>query len=338
MENTYSVSIKLIQGILAAAEQMALPTVELLAAIDLTPASVANADTRLPHRQFVALWREIARRSQDPAIGIRLAELTQLETFNVTGYAMSYSPTLASAFRRLIRYSRLLYEGMAFGLSVEPGMAMLSYQSVNAALPLPAVSIGWSLANIVLWARRSLGCDFPLVKVMLQHPPLPDSSAYESFFQSQLIFNADSNGLCFQPAWLDQPLLNADSGLCDLLERYAESLLLSLPQTDSFLANLQHRIAKELRGQEPKLSAIAAQMGYAPRTLQRKLQQVDTSFQQVLDDTRKTLAFQYLQETSLTTSEIAFLLGFSENSAFNRAFRRWAMVTPGEYRKGMRLV
>lgn len=312
---------------------MALPTADLLSAIGLSSIAVANADERLPHSQFVDLWREIARRSRDPAIGVRLAELTQLETFNVTGYAMSHSPTLDSALRRLIRYSRLLYEGMAFGLLVEPGVATLSYQVVNAALPLPAVSIGWSLANIVLWARRSLGCDLPLLQVTFQHPPLTDSSVYQQFFRTELIFEADTNALMFHPTWLDQPLLNADSGLCDLLERYAESLLLKLPQSENFITQLQHLIAEDLRGREPKLDAISAHMGYAPRTLQRKLQQSGTSFQKVLDDIRRALAFQYLKETSLTTSEIAFLLGFSENSAFHRAFRRWTTMTPGEYRR-----
>ncbi|NEP18534.1 MAG: helix-turn-helix transcriptional regulator, partial [Leptolyngbya sp. SIO4C1] len=83
----------------------------------------------------------------------------------------------------------------------------------------------------------------------------------------------------------------------------------------------------------PKLDAIAAKLGYSSRTLQRKLQQAGTSFQQVLDDIRRELAFQYLQETQLTASEIAFLLGFSENSAFTRAFRRWTAITPGDYRR-----
>ncbi len=312
---------------------MELPAEELLAAIGLSTTSVTNTDERLPHSQFVALWREIAHRSQDPAIGVRLAELTKLETFNVTGYAMSHSPTLGSALRRLIRYSRLLYEGMAFGLSVEPELATLNYQVVNAALPLPAVSVGWTLANIVLWARRSLGCDLPLIQVTFQQPPLADSAAYRQFFQAELVFNNEANAICFHPTWLDQPLPNADSGLCDLLEGYAESLLLKLPQPESFVTQLQNLIAKELRGREPKLDAISTRMGYSPRTLQRKLQQAGTSFNKVLDDIRRTLAFQYLKETALTASEIAFLLGFSDNSAFNRAFRRWTGTTPGEYRR-----
>lgn len=312
---------------------MEVSATDLLAAIGLSSASVANADDRLPHSQFVALWREIARRSQDPAVGVRLAELTQLETFNVTGYAMSHSPTLGRALGRLIRYSRLLYEGMAFSLSVEPDVATLNYQVVNAALPLPAVSVGWTLANIVLWMKRNLGCDVPLLQVTFQQPPLADQSVYQAFFQTEIVFDAEVNAVSLHPSWLDQALPNADSGLCDLLERYAESLLLQLPQPESFLSQLQNLVAKELRGREPKLDAIAAQMGYSPRTLQRKLQQSGTSFHKVLDEVRRTFACQYLKETSLTVSEIAFLLGFSENSAFNRAFRRWTGLTPGDYRR-----
>ncbi|MEM1256339.1 MAG: AraC family transcriptional regulator [Cyanobacteria bacterium P01_H01_bin.21] len=333
MDTTYSVSVKLIQGILAAADQIALPATSLLRAIGLPVTAINNADNRLAHSQFVALWREISRRAQAPAVGLRLAELTTLETFNVTGYAMSHSPTLGTALRRLIRYGRLLYEGMSFGLIVGPETTALSYGVVNAALPLPVASIEWSLANIVLWAARSMGCSLPLTKVTWQQPAPADCSVYRQFFQSELRFEDDLNSLVFPTTWLDQPLVNADPGLCDLLDRYADSLLLALPKSETFLTQLQHLMAQELRGREPKLDAIAAQLGYSPRTLQRKLQQANTSFQQLLDDIRKELALQYLKDTSLTTSEIAFLLGFSENSAFNRAFRRWTTLTPGEYRK-----
>ncbi|MDJ0706655.1 MAG: AraC family transcriptional regulator [Leptolyngbyaceae cyanobacterium MO_188.B28] len=333
MEYAYFVSTKLIQGIVAAADQMELPVADLLAAIGLSRSMVANADERLPYSKLAALWREIARRTQNPSIGLQLAELTQLETFNVTGYAMSHSPTLGSALDRLVRYSRLLNEGMVFDLTVEAGIATLTYQVVNAALPLSAVSVGWSLANIMLWAKRSLGRDWPLLRVTLQQSAPVDLSAYHRIFQSPLAFDESMNTLVFQANWLNQPLLNADSGLCSLLDRYAESLLLKLPQSESFVTTLQHLMAKEFRGREPKLDEIAAQMGYAPRTLQRKLQQAGRSFQQVLDDIRRKLACQYLKETSLTISEIAFLLGFSENTAFNRAFRRWTAMTPGEYRK-----
>ena len=335
LDTTYSVSVKLIQGILAAADQMALPTTSLLRAMGLPATAINNADNRLTHRQFVALWHEISRRAQQPAVGLRLAELTRLETFNVTGYAMSHSPTLGTALRRLSRYGRLLYEGMSFRLTVGPETTALSYGVVNAALLLPIASIEWSLANIVLWAARSMGCRLPLTQVTWQQPAPVSRNAYRQFFQSELMFEAELNALVFPTIWLDQPLLNTDSGLCNLLDRYAESLLLALPESESFITQLQHLIARELKGREPKLDAIAAQLGYSPRTLQRKLQQANTSFQHLLDDIRKELALQHLKDTSLTTSEIALLLGFSENSAFNRAFRRWTTMTPGEYRKNL---
>jgi AraC-like DNA-binding protein len=337
LDNCYFVSVKLFQSILAAAEQVNLASVDLLAAIDLSPTVVANADDRLSHSKLVALWQEIVRRSGDPAIGLRLAELTQLETFNVTGYAMSHSPTLGKALDRLVRYSRLLYEGMEFVLAVQPGMAILSYRAVNSALVLPLASVSWTLANIVLWARRSLGTEWPLSKVHLQAPMPVTSTPYRRLFRTTVTFDQPLNALIFEASWLDHALVNANSGLCELLDRYAESLLLKLPKTEGFVAQLQHLLAEELRGREPKLETIATQLGYSPRTLQRKLQQAGTSFQQVLDTIRRELAVQYLQDTQLTTSEIAFLLGFSENSAFNRAFRRWTAMTPGEYRKRERL-
>lgn len=333
MDIGYSVSVKLIQGILAAAETVGLPAAPLLSSVGLKSTAIANPDERLPYSQWVALWQAIYRRTGNPSIGALLAEATQFESFNVAGYAMSHSPTLGKALDRLVRYSRLLYEGMEFTLIVNQGMATLTYQTVNAALTLPTVSIGWTLANIWLWIERSLSSGSLLTEVKLQQPPLQDTATYRRIFRTSLCFNSHSNALVFDARWLSMPLVGADSGLCELLDCYADSLLAKLPQSDELMPRLYHLLAEELRDREPTLESLSQKLGYLPRTLQRRLHKEGTSFQFVLDNLRRELAYQYLEDSQLTISEIALLLGFSENSAFNRAFRRWQDTAPGAYRK-----
>lgn len=333
MDIGYSVSVKLVQGVLSAAEIAGLPKAAVITAVGLSPSVLTNPDGRIAHSQWVALWQELFRLTSDPSIGAQLAEVTQFESFNVTGYAMSHSPTLGKALARLVRYSRLLYEGMTFTLAVDQATAVLTYQTINAALLLPPTSVGWTFANIVLWAERSLGREGVLVRVDFQQAAPKNQATYRRIFKADLSYQEKTNALLFDAAWLDAPLTNADSGLCDLLDRYADSLLTELPSSDQLTQRLQHLLTEELRGREPKLEVIAHRLGYSPRTLQRKLQSEGTSFQDVLDTLRRELAYRYLQDSQLTSTEIAFLLGFSENSAFNRAFRRWTNLSPGAYRK-----
>lgn len=337
----YSVSAKLVQGILIATENMGLSSADLLAAIGLSPIAIAHPDDRITHRQWAALWQAIAQQTNDPSAGAQLAALTQFESFSVTGYAMSHSATLEAALTRLTRYSRLLYEGMEFSLVIEGAIAQLTYQTVSPALVLPAISVGWTLANIMLWAERNLGAAWPLIKINLQQPAPADQTAYTRIFNAPLHFNTETNALLFDASWLNAPLLRPDSGLCEVLDRYADSLLASLPRSDEFMQRLHHLLAEllteALPKREPTLEVLSQRLGYSPRTLQRKLQMAGTSFQTVLDTLRQQLAYQYLQNPQITNSEIAWLLGFSEDSAFNRAFRRWQGMSPGSYRKALQM-
>lgn len=377
----YSVSAKLVWGIWQAAERLGLDVSQVpcsapLASVlqGLTPSTpgldcpVPPTEGRVPHGQFVHLWQLLEELTGDPRIGLRLAEVTRLETFNVTGYAMSHSPTLGKALERLVRYSRLFYGGMDFDLTQSGGMATLRYSLIEPQLTLPATSIDWTLANIALWGNRSLGMPWEIEALELQRsdsggaiasplsdrpnqsPPKPshhanqieghetdgnetdDNGIYVRIFGQMPQWNAAQNQLIFEARWLEQPLINADAGLCELLEGYAETLLEKLPKTPDLVTQLQTLLIEELRAQEPKLEVIAQRLNYSPRSIQRKLQQSGTSFQQLLDEVRHQLAVQYLRNPQLTNGEIAFLLGFSEQAAFNRAFRRWRGIPPGEYR------
>lgn len=368
-----SVSAKLIGGILQAAEKLGLDV--SVARCPGQPWSTPGSpmpvtDGRVPHGQFVQLWRDLEQQTADPTIGLRLAEVTRLETFNVTGYAMSHSPTLGKALERLVRYSRLFYGGMAFELNVSGAIATLCYSAIDPKLTLPATSVDWTLANIALWANRSLGKPWEIQTLELQRPALQrdalkpptqdvaqeleekpgqasrhdpgpeqeksdraiSDTIYNRVFGQIPQLNCLQNQLRFAVHWLEQPLVNTDPGLCDLLDGYAEELLHRLPQPPELLTQVRAILIEELRAQEPKLEVIAQRLNYSPRTIQRQLKQAGTSFQQLLDEVRHQLAMQYLRNPQFTNGEIAFLLGFSEHAAFNRAFRRWQGVPPGEYR------
>ena len=110
-------------------------------------------------------------------------------------------------------------------------------------------------------------------------------------------------------------------------------MLAKYPPRDSLVDRVQSIITNEFRGGDPSLDRIADQLGLTPRTLQRKLHELGTSHNELLDHMRRQLAMRYLREPEMAICEVAYLLGFSESSSFHRAFKRWTGVTPKEYRE-----
>jgi AraC-like DNA-binding protein len=116
------------------------------------------------------------------------------------------------------------------------------------------------------------------------------------------------------------------------MKQHLERVLAEIPQEDEVLASVQRAVAESMREGDPNLARVAKKMAMSPRTLQRQLKEQGMEFKQLVDDTRRRFALSYLRNRRNTLTEIAFLLGYSEASAFNRAFKRWTGSTPLAYR------
>uniref|UniRef100_B8HZ47 Transcriptional regulator, AraC family n=1 Tax=Cyanothece sp. (strain PCC 7425 / ATCC 29141) TaxID=395961 RepID=B8HZ47_CYAP4 len=328
-----SVSVKLVQAILEAAAHCGLDVNDLLTALRLAPGCLEDVDGRIPHEQFCALWQLITQRSKSGCIGLQMATAAKPKTWDVLGYAMHSSANLGEAFERLVRYSRLRHTGAEFTFEVRRDIARITMAIPNTLLP-PNDAMGeWVGANFVLLSRRLTGLDIVPLQMGFQHPKPEDVSAYHRLFRSPLAFDHPVNEMRLDAALIQNPLAQADPGLSSILDRHAEELLARLPQSESLLDSVNRLLSQALRGGDPSLVAIAQQLGYTPRTLQRKLQEAGTSYHSLLDEMRRELSIYYLREAQIAISEIAFLLGFSETSAFHRAFRRWMGVSPGDFRR-----
>lgn len=319
--------------ILNAAEKANLERQALLSAIGLDSSILEDTDARISHEAVYTLWREITRRSGDEAIGLRLVQLVEPESLDVVGYAAYSSPSLGEALTRFIRYSRLIHEGARWTLETSGNVTRITHSVPGVHIPLHGAICQWVLATVVVNIRRMTGLDFVPLRVGFQHQQPEDISVYRELFRSPLEFGQPVNSVTFDAAWLNQPLLKSDPGLCALLDRYAEELLAKLPRRESLVDSVRQEITIGLRGGDPGLDAIAQKLGVAPRTLQRKLKEEGTSHQELLDEMRRELSIHYLQERQMAVYEVAFLLGFSETSAFHRAFKRWTGTTPGEFRR-----
>jgi len=329
----YTVWSKLVQGILNAAEKANLKTDALLDTIGLDSAILQEVDARIPHEQYCALWWEIARSSGEEVIGLRLAQLAEPTIFDAIGYAIDSCSNLGEALQRVERYSRLIHEGVKCTWETNGKIFKLIHTIPETHFPLPEICHQWILGKIVLNLRRTTGLNVIPLKVGFKYKQPEDVSAYYHLFQAPLEFEQPDNFMIFDAALLNQPFPRANPGLFAVLDRYITELLAKLPYQESIVDSVRREISVRLRGGDPGLEAIAHQLAITPRTLQRKLKEAGTSHQELLDEMRRELAIHYLQERQMAVCEVAFLLGFSETSAFHRAFKRWTGRTPGEFRR-----
>jgi AraC-like DNA-binding protein len=190
-----------------------------------------------------------------------------------------------------------------------------------------------TLATVTTLCRNIASAEFTPTAVEFQHNEPADISEHQQLFRCPIKFNSRTNKLHFPSSYLSLPIEKADASLCALLDRHAEELLAKFPPRDSLVDQVRSIIASEFRGGDPSLEHVADQLRMTPRTLQRKLQELGTSHNELLEQMRRQLAMRYLREREMAICEVAYLLGFSESSSFHRAFKRWTGLTPKEFRE-----
>ncbi len=152
-------------------------------------------------------------------------------------------------------------------------------------------------------------------------------------FRCELVFDAPHLTIWRDPTVLRKPLAQADPSLRARMEERAAQLAAQRHAPDLLVTRVRELVARGMRDALPDLETAAAALELSPRALKRRLAERDTSFTRIIDDTRRHLALGYIADPALSLVDVAYLCGFSEQSAFNRAFKRWTGVPPGEYRR-----
>jgi AraC-like DNA-binding protein len=303
----------------------------IVIAAGLDPASFANPDARFPLACTTRLWRAAVDLVGDETIGLWVAKYSSQTTFHALGYAFMASRTLLEAMHRVVRFNgmvsdaaqvELLSEGPSYRVQwqVPPGQFGPADEAMEAILSL-----------IIRSCRKIRGYEFAPIKVELKRPEPAAAQAYRDFFRCETVFGAPHHALAFQRDQLEEELLWANEELARSNDRVVEEYLTRL-EVGSVATRLRALLTRELSAGIKSHEHYAKVLGMSGRSLQRKLKQEGTSFQQVLNETRCELAKSYLQQSDRQSlTEVAFLLGFSDTSSFSRAFRRWTKVAPSAY-------
>ena len=184
----------------------------------------------------------------------------------------------------------------------------------------------------MLVARQFTRVDWEPRAVSFSHAAPSSDQEYRRVFRARVEFGARENAVEFERALLELPLVAADPDLLEVLEPQIEDFLARVPHRQRFSVRAREAVRSALQGGDATLDAAARALGLSPRTLQRRLREEDTSHREVLEEVRAELASLYLADLELSLDQVAARLGFSEPSAFHRAFRRWTGTTPAAYR------
>lgn len=305
----------------------------LAQAAGLPPLALDPLPELLPARRYIALLEAGARLAGDPHFGLHVGEKVGPATYSAYGMVLLACSSFGHAMETTQRYESLAHDLGRSVLALEGALARydwISYfpdanrhlvESVYAGIRV----FGSWMAGRPLMPRA--------MRFRHAHPGHGDAE-YERVLGVAPEFGAAVNCAFFDAALLSMPVPNADTSLYPVLRQHAERLLEERQATGAcIVAQVRAALLPRLASGEARLAPVAAQLGLSARTLQRKLAEAGSSFQQVLDAVRFALAQDYLRRRELGLVDIAILLGFREQSAFTHAFREWSGMNPGAWRE-----
>jgi AraC-like DNA-binding protein len=312
-----------------------LPPGPLLDRLGLDAASARDPERRVPFSALFTVWAECMAALRDPGLPIAAAQRVRLEQYTVLGFATTAAPTFRAALGIAARYSRVVAEGCSFTVVDDPAH--------------PGIRFGWeregertlghrvanecAIAEALHVARQILGARIAPLGVAFRHAAPASIAAHVSFFEVRPHFGAPWEGLELPRELLDRVPRQANPPLAAWLERQMATALEAHAAPATFAERVEQLVEQDLASGEPDLGRVARALGVSERSLRRHLRKDDLSFRTIGESARRRRAESLLAAGEATIDEIAFLTGYSETSAFARAFKRWSGETPGVFRQ-----
>ena len=326
-----SISTDLVRMLLGGAPRPGGEVDSLLRLAGISWQDLQSPGGRIPLSQLTMIWTELERGAGDPNLGLHLGELRDgLPTGHVLFAAMWNSPTLGQALERYCRFHDLMGDLVQPRLESEGDRVLLTL-APRAGVTLHRQHTECIFSLLVSILSRLSGAPFPGT-VSFSHQAPADTSEHLRIFGAGLRFARPREEVSLPASFLEQPIAAADQRLLGVLEQYAEELLRDLRPEATWAGKVARLLSQGLCDGRPDLGHVARQLGVSNRTLQARLKEEGTTYQAVLDNVRKELALSYLKDESRSLVEVAFLLGYADQSAFNHAFRRWTGASPRSFR------
>jgi AraC-like DNA-binding protein len=299
----------------------------------LDPALMDDPRGRYPIENVRAAWLEGIRLIPDPCFGLQAAGVWRPTDFHALGYAFLASRTLRIALERIVRYNTVVDPVIHFRDELDDRVLRLTYHSDRPDLPDPPVRENARWAAILGMCREIYGSDLDPIEAAFTHDAPSCRGDFFGLFRCSIHFNAPVSRLVFDRAQMERPLPADNQELALASDGILRAYVDDLQHDGDLISRVKAAVIDHLPSGAPSAELIAKDLYLSPRTLQRRLAEENISYSRLLETVRRELAEQYVSDPARSLSEISFLLGFSELSAFSRAFKRWTGQAPGHARQ-----
>jgi AraC-like DNA-binding protein len=306
---------------------------EILETVGVKRSILENPDAFIPTAAFTRTLEEAARATRDDCFGLHFGERFDPKDAGALAYVVFHSSTVALALRNVERYMKIHNSAARISFVVSSDRAELSYIVTDAPLSSKRQHNEYGTAVVLKIFRLIAGDDWHPIEIHLEHDSPIDTTEHNRLCRCPVRFRCSTNAVIVGRDFVERDVPHADPRLYRILKQHVERVLTEQPQPDDWLASVRNAIADAMLEGDPKRVRIARKLSISTRTLERRLKEHGVVYRGVVDDTRRQFALAYLKDRSHSLIEIAFLLGYSEVSAFHRAFRRWTGSTPSEYRE-----
>lgn len=305
---------------------------QIFAVSNLKKSHLENPDDRISVEKYVKLGRMAPELTQLPEIGLILGQRAVFESIGIVFQLASNCNTVRESLIHVARYSNLANEACKAGFEEGKEFAEWSMQYMNSKyLCIPLIEFEACQGLKIL--RSVLGEDFKPARIKFQHVPPDYVEKYHQIFRVPLLFEQEKCAIVFRKKYLHILNPNPQPYVKELLTRHANILQKEIEGSKLFQDKVRKIVMMHLEAGSVNLEVIAKELNVNSRSIYRKLKNENTSYKDLLNEVRKQLAQDYLREGSFSIDDISFKLGFSESSAFHRAFKRWFGTNPGQYRQ-----
>ncbi len=330
-----TVAICFVAAALESVRARHMDTAGLLARVGLSPNLLQVPQARVSAKHYGELWRLVAHTLDDEFFG-QDSRRMKSGSFAMLVHAVLGCKTLEHALERSMRFYGLILDDFAASLTREGREASIVLCERSAAGAAPRIFghevLLMLLHGVACWL---VGRRIPILRGRFGYPEPAHSAEYKLMYCTDLTYCAPHTAIVFASEYLNLPVVQNERSMKEFLRTAPERILVKYKNGSSLSARIRRRLRQQLPGEVPDFDTFAAELNMTTATMRRRLHEEGATYQGIKDQLRRDLAISYLSHSERSVMDIALELGFSERSAFHRAFRKWTGASPGEFRRGL---
>jgi AraC-like DNA-binding protein len=301
--------------------------------LEIPESSFTSGNGYLRLKPFNALFEWVAEKLDDELLGVHLAEQAGVSKLGVLGYLIQNCATLQDALQLGERYLAIMQQDATVSYSVINNICHCRYQVSGIDIPSIRQDAEFTLATMILFNRKQLGEGWTPIETFFTHSAPKDGTTHQALFGNKIHYDASFNGFDIDAELLSTPINGSDPQLLSILQHQADQLLSQIVNRSDVINHVRLLIMSSISRKSFGINEAAQELFMSRRTLLRRLNAAGTTYQRLRNEVLIEVAKEALTENTASITDIALQLGYSENSAFVRAFRRLTGITPLQYRK-----